>query len=202
MQKPIASIAHRAPRRLRLNVASRRGDRSFFDRFTQALEKESAVDGVSANPLTGSIIVSHSDGLDPMQLLARVYDLVELRQDEPSARSRKDSELETNALSVWALGLSGLAAVQAAQGQFIGHATENFWNAYGSQRLLNNEPLALGFAALGVYQLLAGNVLGSASSLVFYALVIRRIAETEGARARADERSKAHRQIAAGPMAP
>src|SRR5260370_23108290 len=70
-----------------------------------------------------------------------------------------------------ATGLSGLALFQVAQGQVTGSAAENFWNAYGAQRLLGRNEIAAGFVLLGRYQLLQRQWLGSASSLFFFSLV-------------------------------
>jgi hypothetical protein len=59
---------------------------------------------------------------------------------------------------------------QVARGQAIGNAAENFWNAYGAQRILGRNEIAAGFALLGIFQFLRGELLGSASSLLFYSL--------------------------------
>jgi hypothetical protein len=75
-----------------------------------------------------------------------------------------------------ATGLSGLALFQVTQGQVTGSAGENFWNAYGAQRLPGRSEIAAGFVLLGLYQLLQGQWLGSASSLFFYALAARQLA--------------------------
>jgi len=200
MAKAVASIAHRAPQRLRVTVPSRRGDPAFFDRLTRSLRDESAIEGGSANPVTGSVIVRHPDGAEPMDLLRRAFDLIELEDDEPPPRA--NSETEADSYSAWAWALSGLAVVQAAQGHVVGHATENFWHAYGSQRLLSNNTLTLGFAALGVSQLLAGNVLGSASSLLFYSLVLRRIAEADREHAPENGASQGKAELESGIAAP
>lgn len=73
------------------------------------------------------------------------------------------------------LGLFGLSAYQAARGQTFGPATENFWNAYGALRILNNPTIALIFAGLGAFQMTRGRWIGSATTLLFYALVIRQM---------------------------
>jgi len=84
-------------------------------------------------------------------------------------------------LDTIATGLSGLALFQVTQGEAIGNAAENFWNAYGAHRILGRSGIAAGFALLGVYQLLRGQFLGSASSLLFYSLVTRRLAASDWA---------------------
>jgi hypothetical protein len=63
----------------------------------------------------------------------------------------------------------------------LGSASENFWNAYGAYRIFHNSPVALVLGALGLWQLLRGQWLGSASSLLFYALVAQSLASEEKA---------------------
>jgi hypothetical protein len=87
-----------------------------------------------------------------------------------------------------ATGLSGLALFQVTQGQVTGSAAENFWNAYGAQRLLGRNEIAAGFVLLGLYQLLQGQWLGSASSLFFYALAARQLAALDRAAGAMTER--------------
>ena len=70
---------------------------------------------------------------------------------------------------------------QVARGQAIGNAAENFWNAYGAQRILGRNEIAAGFALFGVLQLLRGELLGSASSLFFYSLIARKLASLDRA---------------------
>jgi hypothetical protein len=60
---------------------------------------------------------------------------------------------------------------------------ENFWLSFGSRRILGRPDIATLFAALGVYQILRGQLFGSAASLLFYALVMRQLAATEQASA-------------------
>jgi hypothetical protein len=83
-----------------------------------------------------------------------------------------------------ATGLSGLSLFQATQGNVLGSAAENLWHAFGAQRFLGRPDIAAVFVALGIYQILRGPFFGSASSLFFYALVMRQIAAMEQARTR------------------
>ena len=61
---------------------------------------------------------------------------------------------------------------QATRGYVIGSAAENFWNARSAQRMLNSHAVFAAFAVAGIYQVLMGNFAGSASSLIFYAMVL------------------------------
>jgi hypothetical protein len=80
-----------------------------------------------------------------------------------------------------ATGLGGLALLQVARGQVAGSAAENFWNAYGAQRILGRPEIVAGFAVLGIVQVLRGRLFGSAASLLFYSLVTRQLASADRA---------------------
>lgn len=175
---PIATIQHQIPGRLRLRIPACRGDVSFFHGIVQALSKLPGVEKLDAIPLTGSIIIRHSGSAQAIAAAATEQGLFEIGPEEPkeapapSTRRRPYSGLRSTA----ATGLSGLALFQVARGQLTGNAAENFWNAYGAQRILGRPEIAAGFVLLGIVQVLRGQLLGSASSLLFYSLITRQLA--------------------------
>lgn len=175
---PIATIQHQIPGRLRLRIPARRGDVSFFHGIVQALSKLPGVEKLDAIPLTGSIIIRHSGSAQAIAAAATEQGLFEIGPEEPkeapapSTRRQPYSGLRSTA----ATGLSGLALFQVARGQLTGNAAENFWNAYGAQRILGRPEIAAGFVLLGIVQVLRGQLLGSASSLLFYSLITRQLA--------------------------
>src|SRR5262249_13756363 len=83
-----------------------------------------------------------------------------------------------------AAGLCGLSLFQTMRGHVLGSMVENLWHAFGAQRILGRPDIAAWFASLGAYQLIRGQLFGSASSLFFYALVTRQMAAMEQARTR------------------
>lgn len=178
---PIATIQHQIPGRLRLRIPARRGDVSFFHGIVQALSKLPGVEKLDAIPLTGSIIIRHSGSAQAIAAAATEQGLFEIGPEEPkeapapSTRRRPYSGLRNTA----ATGLSGLALFQVARGQLTGNAAENFWNAYGAQRILGRPEIAAGFVLLGIVQVLRGQLLGSASSLLFYSLITRQLASVD-----------------------
>lgn len=178
---PIATIQHQIPGRLRLRIPARRGDVSFFHGIVQALSKLPGVEKLDAIPLTGSIIIRHSGSAQAIAAAATEQRLFEIGPEEPkeapapSTRRRPYSGLRSTA----ATGLSGLALFQVARGQLTGNAAENFWNAYGAQRILGRPEIAAGFVLLGIVQVLRGQLLGSASSLLFYSLITRQLASVD-----------------------
>lgn len=178
---PIATIQHQIPGRLRLRIPARRGDVSFFHHIVQVLSKLPSIAELSAIPLTGSIIIRHSGPAQAITAAATEQGLFEIGPEEPkkapapSSRRRPHAGLRGTATT----GLSGLALFQVARGRLTGNAAENFWNAYGAQRILGRPEIAAGFVLLGIAQVLRGQLLGSASSLFFYSLITRQLASID-----------------------
>jgi hypothetical protein len=189
---PVAYIEHQLPGRVRLRVPSRCGEVPFFEKVVRELSKLPAMRELTASPLTGSITLHYLEPLQPIIAAAADQRLFETSRLEPQSNvseAKRASGLRegpgfTDGI---ATGLTGLSLFQATQGSVLGSAAENLWHAFGAQRILGRPDIAVVFAVLGIYQILRGQLFGSASSLFFYALVTRQIAAMEqaGARGRA-----------------
>ena len=83
-----------------------------------------------------------------------------------------------------AAGLSGLSLYQAVQGNVVGNAVESLWLSFSAQSVLGRPDLAAVFASVGVWQMLRGQLLGSATSLFFYSMVMHQVSAVEEAKAR------------------
>jgi hypothetical protein len=183
---PAAHIEHQLPGRVRLRVPSKRGEVPFFEKVVRELSKHPAVHELTATPLTGSIMLQYAEPLHAITAAAADQNLFETGRAEPVAKREEPNKAEHLSKASWltdgvATGLSGLSLFQVAQGNVLGSAVESFWQAFGAHRILGRPDIAAGFAALGVIQLLRGRLFGPASSLVFYALVMRQIAAMEQA---------------------
>ncbi len=182
---PAAHIEHQLPGRARLRVPSKRGEVPFFEKVVRELSQHPAVHELTATPLTGSIMLQYAEPLRAITAAACDQNLFKTDRPQPEpgkpnkAGRVSKAPVLTNGL---ATGLSGLSLFQAVQGNVLGSAVESFWHAFGAHRLLGRPDVAAAFAALGVYQMLRGQLFGPASSLVFYALVMRQIAAMEQAR--------------------
>jgi hypothetical protein len=174
-----AIIEHQLPGRLRLRIPTRRGDVSFFQGIVHALSECPDVKEIDATPLTGSILIRHSGSAQAITAAATERKLFEVGNQLDKAAP--DPLASSGPLGAAATGLAGLAVFQVARGQAIGNAAENFWNAYGAQRILGRSEIAAGFAMVGMFQLLRGELLGSASSLFFYSLIARQLASLDRA---------------------
>ena len=190
---PVALVEHKLPGRLRLRIPSCRGDVLFFERVIGALSKHPDVKELAANPLTGGLLILHAGSVQALTAEAARQGFFEIGTGEPRSAQSKTAQggksRPTAAIAAGGSGpldaiataLSGLALFQATQGQALGNATENFWNAYGAHRFLGRPGIAAGFALAGVYQMLRGQLLGAASSLLFYSLIARQLADIDRA---------------------
>jgi Heavy metal associated domain 2 len=176
---PIATIQHQMPGRLRLRIPARRGDASFFHGVVQALSKVPGIEELDAFPLTGSIIIRHSGSAQAIAAAALEQGLFEVGLEDPQKKAATPQRPYPGVRHTATTGLNGLALLQLARGQLTGNAAENFWNAYGAQRILGRPEIAAGFVLLGIVQVLRGQLLGSASSLFFYSLITRQLASVD-----------------------
>src|ERR687897_1063642 len=180
---PVAHVEHQIRGRIRLRIPSMRGDGAYFETLRQQLADRAGVVGVSANPLTGSLLVVHSGHAQVLVGEAARNRMFRLSDPEPLApsarppgRKRRLPDLGSHPV---AAGLSGLALYQVARGQALGSASEAFWNAYTAQKNFNDRPLSLVFVAIGLWQLATGQWLGSAAALFFYAGILQRTGARE-----------------------
>jgi hypothetical protein len=149
---PSAVIEHEMPGRLRLRIRTRRGDAPFFHDIVQALSKRPEIKEVDANPLTGSILIHHSGSSQAITAAALEQGLFQLGPKQSKEAQSKAPPSDAGPMDAIATGLAGLGLFQVARGQVIGNAAENFWNAYGAQRILGRPEIATAFALLGVFQ--------------------------------------------------
>jgi hypothetical protein len=186
---PVAHIEHQLPGRARLRVPSKRGDVSYFETAVKELSRHPAVRELIASPLTGCITLLHSEPLQAIMEAAANLTLFESGGSKPSAKPGEAKRAERLNRGVGlagnvAVGLTGLSLFQATRGSVVGNAAESFWLSFSAQITLGRPDLAAVFAGLGVWQMLGGQLLGSASSLFFYSMVMRQVAAVEEARAR------------------
>src|SRR5258708_6547253 len=170
---PIAYIEHQIPGRLRLRIPERRGDVAFFQRVVEALSKLTDIKELDGSSLTGSVRIRHSGTAEAIAAAASKEGLFEIGKRDGGAQPKKPpkepaSPGDAGMLDSIATGLSGLALFQVTQGQVTGSAGENFWNAYGAQRLLGRSEVAAGFFLFGLFLLLHRQLLCSATPPFFF----------------------------------
>jgi hypothetical protein len=186
---PVAHVEHQLPGRVRLRVPSKRGDVSYFERAVKELSRHSAVWELAASPLIGSITLQYSEPLQAIMEAAANLALFETVEPKPGVKTRQPRQADrlsrdASLAGHVAAGLTGLSLYQAAHGYVVGNAVESFWLSFSAQKIIGRPDLALMFAAFGAWQILRGQLLGSASSLFFYSMVMRQVASVEEARAR------------------
>ncbi|HZB93419.1 MAG TPA: hypothetical protein VE397_18370 [Stellaceae bacterium] len=177
----IAIVEHKLPTRVRVRIPSKRGDRAFFEAVVAKLESHPNVHHVSASAYTGSVIIHHTGSID--DILALAIDLFELgdrdKLEELAAVAQRSGLRLPEILDATAAVTAALGAYQLVRRGGLGTASENFWAAFGSYRMLNSPRLAAAFAGLGTIQLLRGELLGSATSLLYYSLLAHHMADLE-----------------------
>lgn len=150
---PAATLVHQRAARLRLRVPSRKKDQAYFEQVREALAECPGVSEVSANPLTGSILVLHMSETPQILTFAEEKGLFRVQRDAarpqtyPHAVGRTFNDMDArvrrlsggdltlpNAISAGLL-LNGL--LQIARGNFVAPAWYTaFW--YGSNVFLKS----------------------------------------------------------------
>jgi hypothetical protein len=177
---PTAYVSHQIAGRVRLRVPDKRGDSDYFEMVRQRLAAQGSLERMQISPQTGSILIHHAGSVGPILAAATEHDLFRMADQTRTTRSPPILHQTSGAgRTALANGLSGLALLQVARGHALGSAVENFWHAYGSKRFLQRPALAGLFLTIGIYQVLNGRYLGSATSLLFYAMVTRQLASSE-----------------------
>jgi hypothetical protein len=195
----VGYIAHQLPDRVRIKVEAKRGDRAFFDRLVADLSAAPNVRQVRANPHASSVSVSFDPQKGPIGSALETTGLFQFREaasaNTGTAVERRAPARPIDPDDALAVGLSGLGVIQLVNGEAVGPASENLWNAYRARTHLGNKAATLALTAIGLVQIFRGQYLNSASALFFYALTARQLAKER----RAAERPRARRPAAALP---
>ena len=175
-------VEHKLPGRVRVRIPSKRGDPAFFEAVLTKVKSHPNVRHVRANSYTGSVVIHHAGSAD--DILALAIELFELddgdeKVKELQAVAERSGLRLSEILDATAAATAGFGAYQLVRRRGLGTASENFWAAFGSYRVLNSPPLAAAFAGLGIIQLLRGELLGSATSLLYYSLLAHHMADLE-----------------------
>lgn len=173
---PGAHLAHRIPRRLRVRVPSRKGNRAYFEGAVDRLRGEPSIRSVRASARTGSITIEHDGHAREVASLARqagLFDLPEAAVAHLLAEGVAGKFVDVDAPSLVSSGLAGMGVYQAVRGNVLGSGVEHIWQAYSAARTLGRPGIAAVLALLGAYQMSRGRVLNPAASLFFYALMAR-----------------------------
>lgn len=142
---PPAYVGHRLPGRARIRIPSRRDQGAYFARVASELAAVAGVTGVVANPLTGSVLVTHAGELDAIVGRAREKGLFDVASLTPYERGLSDTlaeefgnvRRELRGLTDGGLDLEELAlllllafaAVQLWRGHILAPAVTLLWYA-------------------------------------------------------------------------
>ena len=165
MELPLASICHQSVDRLRIKVASRKGDAGYFAKVVKGLSGLRKLKHLAANPLTGSVLLI-GENLDAVEIAAyaRERELFQMTTAEPTSLmlmhrmvqpvASIDRSLRTitggkiDLPSGIFFALIGTGIYQLARGRFIVPPWYTaFWYAFGLVSMYVIEKAAKGEAA-------------------------------------------------------
>lgn len=165
-------LVHQTPGRLRIRIPDRRGDRDFFDVVAHVLEACEGVTAVTANPLTGSIVVCHTGPLETIIDHARAFGVSPPPGLPPESSVPAGGKQQTP-------GRQDRGHPKLGQDDPGAALPAN--RAPRSTGVTLSQAIAAAFAGFGLVQLAEGNIFAPALSLFWYAA---QILETGQARAR------------------
>jgi hypothetical protein len=148
-----ATLVHHIPGRTRFRVLSKQGDARYFATVQEQLKQCPGVASVSTTAATGSVLIVH-DAAEPDVLIAysRTFELFEL--PDQSARAMATSRAAADIVS------EGLRQMDD-------------WIRVETGRGMDLRSLALtGLIGAAVWQMLRGQLLPAAGTLMWYALSI------------------------------
>lgn len=140
-----AYLVHSMPGRVRFKIPERRGDVAFFNEIESLLRKCRGVENVAVNPATGSAVIFYSGALEALvaeALRNGLSSVLDVRMSMPPALDRMRGEFAR--LNERVAGMTGGETDLIALTLF-------------------------GLLAFGAVQLLRGNVLAPATTLIWYA---------------------------------
>lgn len=84
---PEAYVSHRAPRRLRIKIPSKKGNSSFFSTLLDRLAKCPGVEEVKVNPQIGSVLILYTGDTKAVTEFAKKSDLFHLKPARPPRKT-------------------------------------------------------------------------------------------------------------------
>lgn len=158
---PEAYLAHSVPGRLRLKVPSMRGDQAYFERLGAVLSQRAGVDAVVINAATASVLIGH-DGLDAGEL-GRLGEEAGLFRLRPAAYD-----------PLWQRAHQGLEMLDQRMARF------------SRGELGMRSALLLALVGMALRQASRGQMLGPATTLLWYALQLVGLPAESGRTTRPD----------------
>ncbi|MDP2903454.1 MAG: hypothetical protein Q8N96_10160 [Methylovulum sp.] len=150
---PSAYIKHHIPGRVRLKIPQKRGDYGYFDRIAELLAECPCITQLQLNPSAASLLICHGTN-DPF------LNIAEFAQTNGLFTILGEQPEET--FSIPHLPIAKLTSTG------FNHINEALMG-FSQGRLDGRSVLILALIGLAVHQMTRSNVLGAASSLLWYA---------------------------------
>ena len=149
---PLAYVVHRSPGRVRVRIPTQRGEPGYFARTAERLQECAGVEGLRTDLRSGSIVIQHAPELDIFRL----------------ARFAEDAEL-------FRMGESGEQGTSILRGASAQLAGLDVWLQDRSRgRADLSSLLFVLFLGLAIVQVFRGQLLGSATAFLWYAVDLAR----------------------------
>jgi hypothetical protein len=123
-----ALVVSSLPSRLRLRVPARCGNRSYFEETLARVERVANVVSASANPTTGSLLVTYRGPFEELAAALEAADLFVIERGEPETSHRLDDAKTTGALAL-AGAFAALGLMQLGRRRALPPALTLMWYA-------------------------------------------------------------------------
>lgn len=144
---PTAHICHAVPGRIRFRIPNKRRDTAYFYRLHEKFSSVQCIEQVNVNPLTGSLLLQYSGDLQRIMEQIKQYRLFDVVSKSPR---NEDSLAERTSASLQALN-------EQIRARSAGEL--DFWSL-----------VFLTLIGMSVVQLVKGNIVVPATTLLWYAL--------------------------------
>jgi Heavy metal associated domain 2 len=157
---PTSVVVHDMPGRTRMRISAERNNEQFFAQAQETLMNCEGVSKVETNPLTGSILILHSSGIDEIKDFAERENLFAVQTANNSAPRPLFKRLSI------ALNSFDTRIAEMTEGQLNG-----------------KEALLSGLLVAAAFQIVQGNIWPAGGTLVWYALTFLPGPDRNGERA-------------------
>lgn len=187
---PEAFIQQAEPGWLRLSIPAMRGDAGYFSELENRLVASPDILYLESVPALGCLMVDHAADANAILRYAEQHGLFHLADPDPPTglRNRRPQQsggqdpTKAPGPKPWMhAGTAAFAAISlytASQGNYVGSAAENFWNAYQAHTK-DLDAWTVILAAAGVYAIFQGNIVAPTLTALFYAVSAAQVARGE-----------------------
>lgn len=174
---------------LRLSIPAMRGNAGYFAELESRLAASPDILYLESVPSLGCLMVDHAVDTDTVLRYAEQNGLFQLAaataawggrrlQRGPSGQDPTKAPGPKPWMHAGTATFAVISLYSASQGQYVGSAAENFWNAYQAHTK-NLDAWTAILAAAGLYAVFQGNIVAPTLTALFYAVSAAQVARGE-----------------------